>query len=210
MLRGGVTFRRGVRCPQSGVCSSSSSVCHSEEQDSVSNQRLHPDAEDGPDVALQEEAQTAVGSFPFPALLLTPPFTPFPSPRLTLPVFLHPFDSIDLLLPSLSSGPPVCFMLLLPLPFPLCSHPLCSHLYLTPFTPSLSPLPPSSLCIISPFGSSPASLCSVSLITCDVLMINPLRLLAALLAVGCGGVCDCRGRVGAVTGGGVWAQIEIE
>ena len=33
------------------------SVVHSEKQDLVSDRRLYPDAEDRPDVALQEEAQ---------------------------------------------------------------------------------------------------------------------------------------------------------
>lgn len=163
MLRGGVTFRRGVRCPQSGVCSSSSSVCHSEEQDSVSNQRLHPDAEDGPDVALQEEAQTAVGSFPFPALLLTPPFTPFPSPRLTLPVFLHPFDSIDLLLPSLSSGPPVCFMLLSYLYLFLFALIHCVPTSSSPHSPLHSLLFLLPLSVLSAPLAAPQRLCAASL-----------------------------------------------
>lgn len=36
-------------------------MSYSEEQDSVPGQRLHPDAENSPDVALQEETQTSVG-----------------------------------------------------------------------------------------------------------------------------------------------------
>lgn len=45
-------------------CSSStgSVLCCSEEQDLVPGRRLHHHAEDGPDVALQEEAQASVGS----------------------------------------------------------------------------------------------------------------------------------------------------
>lgn len=66
-----------------------SSVCHSEEQDPVSNQRLHPDAEDGPDVALHEETQTTVGfllSFLRSSLLLF-----FPYLRPSLSSHFHPF-----------------------------------------------------------------------------------------------------------------------
>lgn len=77
-----------------------SSVCHSEEQDPVSNQRLHPDAEDGPDVALHEETQTTVGfllSFLCSSLLL---FFPYLCPSLSS--HFHPF-TVLFLIPQLLS-----------------------------------------------------------------------------------------------------------
>ena len=63
-----------------GTWQSFVSVSHSEEQDSVPDQRLHHDAEDSPDVAVQEEAQAEVGVLSF-----------FLLPSLSLLLLLHPF-----------------------------------------------------------------------------------------------------------------------
>lgn len=108
-----------------------SAVCHSEEQDPVSNQRLHPDAEDGPDVALQEETQTTVGfllSFLRSSLLLF-----FPSLRPSLSSHFHPFILLNPsapLSPAHEVYPPLLFS---PSSLPLTlfssspSSSLCSH-----------------------------------------------------------------------------------
>lgn len=179
-----------------------SSVCHSEEQDPVSNQRLHPDAEDGPDVALHEETQTTVGfllSFLCSSLLL---FFPYLCPSLSS--LFHPFILLNPsapLSPAHEVYPPFSFLLHLYL-FII----FFISLFLFMLThPSCSPVAPHAFSSLSASFTSTVSrfprrrlLCDASalLITTNLSPINNLPLHAASLAAGCAGECDYRGRVG--------------
>lgn len=180
-----------------------SSVCHSEEQDPVSNQRLHPDAEDGPDVALHEETQTTVG-FLLSFLFLTPPFL-----SLSLSFSLLPFSSIYCIVlnssaplsPAHEVYPPFSFLLHLYL-FII----FFISLFLFMLThPSCSPVAPHAFSSLSASFTSTVLrfprrrlLCDASalLITTNLSPINNLPLHAASLAAGCAGECDYRGWVG--------------
>lgn len=179
-----------------------SSVCHSEEQDPVSNQRLHPDAEDGPDVALHEETQTTVRfllSFLCSSLLL---FFPYLCPSLSS--LFHPFILLNPsapLSPAHEVYPPFSFLLHLYL-FII----FFISLFLFMLThPSCSPVAPHAFSSLSASFTSTVSrfprrrlLCDASalLITTNLSPINNLPLHAASLAAGCAGECDYRGRVG--------------
>lgn len=179
-----------------------SSVCHSEEQDPVSNQRLHPDAEDGPDVALHEETQTTVRfllSFLCSSLLL---FFPYLCPSLSS--LFHPFILLNPsapLSPAHEVYPPFSFLLHLYL-FII----FFISLFLFMLThPSCSPVAPHAFSSLSASFTSTVSrfprrrlLCDASalLITTNLSPINNLPLHAVSLAAGCAGECDYRGRVG--------------
>lgn len=179
-----------------------SSVCHSEEQDPVSNQRLHPDAEDGPDVALHEETQTTVGfllSFLCSSLLL---FFPYLCPSLSS--HFHPFILLNSSAPLSSAHevyPPFSFLLhlylfiifFISLFLFMLTHPSCSPVA----THAFSSLSASFTSTVSRFPRR-RLLCDASalLITTNLSPINNLPLHAASLAAGCAGECDYRGQVG--------------
>lgn len=102
------------------------SVSHSEEQDLVPDQRLYQDAEDGSDVALQEEAQASVGVLSSCLPVFLSLFLSFYPIFLSLPSALQPLSLSYLFILLLLSLPPsfvpTYFLCLLS-----CAHPSIFH-----------------------------------------------------------------------------------